>query len=102
MPVTLAGVTSGVYQGWSSVEATIGGQTYRFVATHLAGQEGQDIQLAQTQELLALLGDARPPILVGDFNSHAFGTDPPRATPSYGQVSAAGLRDAWGNPERTA
>ncbi len=102
LPVTLAGVTSGVYQGWSSVEATIGGQTYRFVATHLAGQEVQDIQLAQTQELLALLGDARPTILVGDFNSDAFGTDPTRATPTYGQVSAAGFRDAWVNPDRRA
>ena len=103
LPVTLAGVTSGVYQGWSSVEATIGGLTYRFVATHLAGQEVQDIQLAQTQELLTLLGpDARPTILVGDFNSDAFGADPTRATPTYGQLSAAGFRDAWVNPDRRA
>ena len=103
MPVTLAGVTSGVYQGWSSVEATIGGQTYQFVATHLAGQEVQVIQLAQTQELLALLGnDARPTILVGDFNSDAFGADPTRATPTYGLLRAAGFRDAWVNPDRRA
>ncbi|SRR6266487_3994164 len=101
VPVTLGGVSSGVYQGWSSVEAAIEGRTYRFVATHLAGQEVQDIQLAQTQELLALLGpDARPTILVGDFNSDAFGADPTRATPTYGQLSAAGFRDAWVNPDR--
>ena len=103
LPVTLAGMTSGVYQGWSSVEATIGGQTYRFVATHLAGQEVQVIQLAQTRELLALLGtDARPTILVGDFNSDAFGADPTRATATYGLLRAAGFRDAWVNPDRRA
>src|SRR5438477_115366 len=83
--------------------ATIGGQTYRFVATHLAGQEVQVIQLAQTRELLALLGtDARPTILVGDFNSDAFGADPTRATATYGLLRAAGFRDAWVNPDRRA
>jgi len=47
IPVTLGNVTTGVYQGWSSAEATLGGQTYRFVATHLAGQEVEAIQLAR-------------------------------------------------------
>lgn len=103
VPVTLGGVSSGVYQGWSSVEAAIGGRTYRFVATHLAGQEVEDIQHAQTQELLALLGsDPRPTILVGDFNSDAFGVDPTRATPTYGLVRAAGYRDTWVEPVRKA
>jgi len=39
---------------------------------------------------------------VGDFNSDAFGADPTRATPTYGQLSAAGFRDAWVNPDRRA
>jgi hypothetical protein len=103
VPVTLGGASSGVYQGWSSVEATIGGQTYRFVVTHLAGQEVQDIQLAQTRELLALLvSESRPTILVGDFNSDVFGADPTRATPTYGMVRAAGYRDSWIDPGRDA
>ena len=103
VPVTLGGVSSGVYQGWSSVEAAIGGRTYRFVATHLAGQEVRDIQLAQTQELLTLLGsDPRPTILVGDFNSDAFGADPTRVTPTYGLVRADGYQDTWVEPDRKA
>src|SRR5207248_1909567 len=32
-PVTIGGVTSAVYQGWSSVETTVGGRAYRFVVT---------------------------------------------------------------------
>src|SRR2546422_11575981 len=50
LPVAIGDVTTAVYQGWSSVEATIAGQGYRFVVTHLAGQEVQDIQLAQTEQ----------------------------------------------------
>ncbi len=56
LPVAIGDVTTAVYQGWSSVEATITGQGYRFVVRHLAGQEVQDIQLAQTEQLLGLLG----------------------------------------------
>lgn len=96
IPVTIGGVSSGVYQGWSSVDATIKGETYRFVVTHLAGQEVQDIQLAQTHELLALLAaESRPIILVGDFNSDVYGADPTRATPTYAMLAAAGYSDSW-------
>src|SRR5437773_10371680 len=103
IPVTLGNVTTGVYQGWSSAEATLGGQTYRFVATHLAGQEVEAIQLAQTEELLALLGgESQPTILVGDFNSDAYGADPTRATPTYGMVRSAGYADTWTQPDRHA
>src|SRR5439155_1732680 len=70
---------------------------------HLAGQEVRDIQLAQTQELLTLLGsDPRPTILVGDFNSDAFGADPTRVTPTYGLVRADGYQDTWVEPDRKA
>lgn len=99
-PVTLGGVSLGVYEGWNSVEATVGGRTYRVVVTHLAGQEVQDIQLAQTRELLALLGsESRPLILMGDFNSDAYGVDPTRVTPTYAMVRAAGYRDSWVDPD---
>jgi Endonuclease/Exonuclease/phosphatase family len=103
LPVTIGGANTGVFQGWSSIEATVAGRAYRVVVTHLAGQEVQDIQVAQTQELLALLGaESRPTILVGDFNSDAFGADPTRATPSYGMVRAAGFSDSWAVPDRDA
>ncbi len=103
LPVAIGDVTTAVYQGWSSVEATIAGQSYRFVVTHLAGQEVQDIQLAQTEQLLGLLaGESRPTILVGDFNSDAYGADPTRATPTYGMVLRAGFADNWKAPDREA
>ena len=103
LPVTLGGVTTGVYQGWSSVEATIGGAAYRVVATHLAGQEVSELQVAQAHELLALLAaETRPTIVVGDFNSDAYGADPTRATPTYPLVRAAGFADSWSSPEREA
>jgi len=102
-PVTLGGVTLGVYEGWNSVDATVGGQTYRVVVTHLAGQEVRDIQLAQTRELLALLAtESRPLILMGDFNSDAYGVDPTRATPTYAMLRAAGYRDSWVEPDSDA
>ena len=101
--VTIGGVTSVLSQGWSSVETTVGGQGYRFVVTHLAGQEVPDVQLAQTRELLALLSaETRPTIVVGDFNSDAYGIDPTRVTPTYGMILAAGYRDAWIEPGREA
>ena len=103
LPVAIGDVTTAVYQGWSSVEATVGGRSYRFVVTHLAGQEVQDIQLAQTAQLLGVLAsESRPTILVGDFNSDAFGADPTRATPTYGTVLGAGFGDSWKEPDRQA
>jgi hypothetical protein len=94
--VSVAGVTTGVYQGWSSVDALLDGRMYRFVVTHLAGQEVQSTQLAQTAELVSLLrNESRPTILVGDFNSDVYGADPTRATPTYPTLRAAGYADSW-------
>src|SRR5213082_3275878 len=77
--VTIGGVTSVLSQGWSSVDATVDGRAYRFVVTHLVGQEAPDVQLAQAGELLALLSaETGSTILVGDFNSDAYGIDPTR------------------------
>ena len=101
--VTIGGVTSVLSQGWSSVDATVDGRAYRFVVTHLVGQEAPDVQLAQTGELLALLSaETGSTILVGDFNSDAYGIDPTRVTPTYGMMLAAGYRDMWIEPERQA
>src|SRR2546423_12598931 len=99
--VTIGGVTSALSQGWSSVEATVGGRSYRVVATHLVGQEAPDVQLAQTGELIALLSaETLPTIVVGDFNSDAYGIDPTRVTPTYATMLAAGYRDTWVERER--
>lgn len=101
--VSVAGVATGVYRGWSSVEARLDDGAYRFVVTHLAGQEVQATQLAQTRELLALLAaESRPTILVGDFNSDAYGADPTRATPTYPTLLAAAFSDTWIERERMA
>ena len=101
--VTIGGVTSALYQGWSSVAATADGRVYRFVVTHLVGQEAPVVQLAQTRELLALLSaETRPTILVGDFNSDAYGIDPTRVTPTYRMMLAAGYCDTWIEPGRAA
>jgi len=80
--------------GWASVDATAGGTTFRFVTTHLSGI-ANPIQVAQGTELLGVLGQTTlPVVLVGDFNSSATpaGLD---ATPTYGNLVAGGLVDAW-------
>jgi len=102
IPVSLGGAQTGVYEGWSSVNATVGGRTIRFVATHLETQDAGPVQVAQAQELLGILqGEPLPTILAGDFNSDVFGADPTRATPSYGMITQAGFTDSWLRPYQT-
>jgi hypothetical protein len=92
---------SGVYEGWASVVATFGGRDYRFVSTHLEFQEAKAVNEAQADELVALLEDeTRPTILVGDFNSDAYGLLPEKATASYGKMLDAGFVDSWNWPGR--
>jgi len=99
IPVSIGGAQAGVYEGWSSVEATISGRTIRFIDTHLETQDALPVQLGQAQELLALLqSESLPTILSGDFNSDVFGQDPTRATPSYGMIIGAGFSDSWLRP----
>ena len=96
VPLQIGGFQTGLYEGWSSVEATVGGQTYRFVATHLEAQPFMPVPVFQAQELLALLQDeTRPTILAGDFNSDVYGKVPEAATPSYGMMIDAGFSDTW-------
>jgi hypothetical protein len=102
VPVSLGGIVTGVYEGWSSVEATVHGRTYRFVSTHLEAQPFMPIPVLQAQELIALLqNETRPTILVGDFNSDVSGIDPANATPSYGMLTDAGFQDTWLRPFRS-
>ncbi len=91
IPFDLAGATIGIHRGWGSVEVTIAGTTYRFVNTHLEDLS-VEAQVGQTTELLALLADeARPVVLMGDFNSDAIHN----ATPTYAMLTAAGFVDLW-------
>ena len=99
VPISIGGFETGIYEGWSSVEATFGGRTFRFVSTHLEAQPFMPVPVGQAQELIDLLqNETRPTILVGDFNSDVYGKDPSKATPSYGMVTAAGFRDSWLRP----
>jgi endonuclease/exonuclease/phosphatase (EEP) superfamily protein YafD len=96
VPIAIGPFQTGIYEGWSSVEATVHGRTYRFVSTHLEAQPFMPIPVLQAQELIALLqNETRPTILVGDFNSDVSGIDPANATPSYGMLTDAGFQDTW-------
>jgi hypothetical protein len=79
-------------RGWTSVDATVGAHTFRFVNTHLEVQSFAPIQLAQAAELITMLGASPlPVVLVGDFNSAADRSQ----TATYGNLLAAGYRDVW-------
>jgi endonuclease/exonuclease/phosphatase family metal-dependent hydrolase len=101
--VTLAGVIPVEQKrGWVEVAAKHHGDSFTFVNTHLEVKEFGPLQSLQAQELLALFGDTRPTILVGDTNSAP--TDPPFTVPSPGgpvivptpyQILTSAFRDAW-------
>lgn len=61
-----------VLRGWTSVDANVDGNRFRFVNTHLEAF-GHDQRTAQAKELIARRGPARssrlPVVLVGDLNS---------------------------------
>ena len=81
-------------RGWVQLDATVGGRTVRFVATHLEPQETSlPLQLAQTGELLSVLdGSPLPVVIAGDLNSDPL--DPSPMT-SYTELAAAGFLDTW-------
>ena len=96
-----------IREGWSSVVANAGGQSYRFVSTHLEVQDlprvGNQVQVAQANELLnvVLSGETLPTILVGDFNSDVASGDPD-LTASYDMITADGFQDAWLQPAQSS
>jgi endonuclease/exonuclease/phosphatase family metal-dependent hydrolase len=90
IPLNLLGTEAGLYRGWCSVVATVDGQSFRFVNTHLEA-ESPDVNLAQANEMVALLKHVREPVvLVGDFNSDA-NVD----AASYAVLTGEGFRDVW-------
>lgn len=78
-----------VPRGYTAVDATIDGITYRFVNTHLEAF-AQEYRVAQMQELVDLFSDETLPIIVlGDFNTRA-----PNGT-AYQILLSAGYVDVW-------
>ena len=60
-----------IQRGYTAVDATVAGVTYRFVNTHLEAF-AEDNRIAQAQELVDILSDETLPIiLLGDFNTRA-------------------------------
>ncbi len=93
LPLNLLGNQTGIYNGYSSVLVTKGGQTARFVATHLNAEYGP-VNNGQAQELMGVLqGVTDPVILVGDFNSGPGVTEP--FAPTYDVITGAGFTDLW-------
>ena len=87
-----------VKRGYIALDATIRGETYRIVNTHLEN-EGEDpsVQDAQAAELIETLSDEQSPvILMGDFNSGPSAEQPiPREGSPYDQLLMEGYLDAW-------
>jgi hypothetical protein len=84
-----------IKQGWTAVDATTHGATYRFVNTHLDA-EAEPVRRLQAQELIGILaGETKPLIVVGDLN-----TGPGRPVADGGQATydfilSYGYADAW-------
>jgi endonuclease/exonuclease/phosphatase family metal-dependent hydrolase len=90
IPLNLLGTGGALYRGWCSIEATVDGQWFRFVNTHLEAEDAQ-VNYLQAQELVGLLEKVRDPVIwVGDFNS-----DANTAAPSYALITGAGFTDLW-------
>ena len=78
-----------VLRGYVAIDATISGVTYRVVNTHLEFF-GQDIRVAQAQELIdSLETETLPIILLGDFNT------PAPDSAAYQLLLSAGYVDTW-------
>ena len=78
-----------VKRGWTAVDATVSGVTYRVVNTHLEAFV-EEARLAQTQELVDILSnETLPIILLGDFNTPA-----PDGS-GYQILLSAGYIDTW-------
>lgn len=91
LPSRIPGLSFEVPRGWSSVDVTVRGGTFRFATTHLEAFGTPDVRAAQARELAAALaGSPHPVVLTGDFNSR-----PTDASGAYGILAGAGYTDAW-------
>jgi hypothetical protein len=80
-----------VERGYTAIDATVAGVTYRVVNTHLEAEAiGEESRVAQMGELVNILSDETLPIiLLGDFNT------PAPDGPAYQLLLSAGYVDLW-------
>lgn len=91
LQVEIDGQPFTILRGWSAIDVCLNGHSFRVVNTHL-DPDSEDVQVEQANELLAGPGNTNlPHIFIGDFNSNADGS----GTPTYGNLIAAGFKDAW-------
>lgn len=84
-----------VLRGWTAVDATVGGTTYRFVNTHLES-DFELIRFLQAQELMGILAtEGRPVVLVGDLNSGPGRPPEDGGQATYDFILSTGFADAW-------
>lgn len=114
-PVEIAGVPFNIERGFVAVDATIGGNEYRFVNTHLevkllgGDPDSAILQPAQATELwaaiLRVLDPTQRLIVAGDFNSSPVDMSPIGVPTAYQQLRNGvlingaplpfGLADVW-------
>jgi len=95
------GITIPFTRGYTAVDATVRGKTWRVVDTHLEERDSDSlagIQAGQAQELISVLAtETKPVLLLGDMNSSPTDPDVPTlgvVTP-YRQFVGAGFTDSW-------
>ena len=106
--VTLLGLPIVVERGWSTVDLTQRGRTYRFVNTHLEAFGSTPLRdewrNRQAAELVADLATSPyPVVVVGDINARPTLCQDFRQPPqfqdqnvvAYGLLEAAGLQEVW-------
>ncbi|MFC7217575.1 endonuclease/exonuclease/phosphatase family protein [Streptomyces polyrhachis] len=91
IPSRIPGLSFTVPRGWSAVDVTVRGKTFRFANTHLEAFGPAAVRNAQAQEMAAALAASPyPVVLAGDLNSR-----PTDGAGAYGIVAAAGFADSW-------
>jgi endonuclease/exonuclease/phosphatase family metal-dependent hydrolase len=95
---TVVGIAIPLPWAWASVDASVGGHTFRFATTHLDSISGA-AQVAQAQEFLTGAGSTTLPLVwAGDFNSDADATTVTGIVPdtaTYQNIVTSGLTDTW-------
>ncbi len=83
-----------VPRGWSSVDVTAKGSTFRFFNTHLEAFGGDAVRNMQAGQLAAQVeASPYPPIVVGDINSRPPGCS--TNTVAFQRLLDAGLVEVW-------
>lgn len=89
VPITLPTGPSAVIRGWSTIDITTGGLTYRLANTHLEAFSEQVRNLQAAQLTRVLRKSPHPVVLVGDLNADP-GTGAARVL-----RKGVGMADAW-------